>query len=440
MRIVQLTPGSGGSFYCLNCVRDVALVRALRQAGNEVLFVPVYLPIEADGGEALSDRKIFFGGINVYLQQKLALFRKTPRWIDAMLDRPGLLRWLGKRAGATDAADMAEVTISMPQGSQGRQVKELDRLVDFLAAGERPDVICLSNALLLGLVSKLKRKLNATVVSLLQDEDIFLDALPDEYRERAWRIMAEKAAEADGFIAVSTYYGDVMTGRLHLQPGRVVVAWPGIDLAGYRPAADPADGPAIGFLERLCADKGFDTLVKAFILLRSSGEHPHLKLRACGGCTATDKPFLAECMQRLAEAGLAGDVEFVQDFSRAGRISFLQSLSVLSVPARHKEGFALYALEAMAAGVPVVLPPEGSFPELIDQTSGGILSSDNSPESLAQAISQLLQDRQRRRRLGVAGRRAVEATFSAAHAADRFVGACRRFCPAVAAEPMRRQP
>jgi len=430
MRIVQLTPGSGGSFYCANCLRDAALVRALRQAGHEVSFVPLYLPIASDEGAPLAGKDIYFGGLNVYLQQKLAIFRKTPRWIDALLDRPGLLRWIGKKAGMTNAADVAETTISMLQGEQGRQVKELNRLADFLAGADKPDVICLSNALLLGLAGKLKRRLDVPVVSVLQDEDIFLDALPVRHRDLAWQVMAERAAEADGFIAVSRYFADFMTDRLNLPAERVVVAWPGIDLTGYGPPERPPDQPTIGFLERLCADKGFDTLTKAFILLKSSGRHPGLKLRACGGYTSADRPFVYECMRELSRAGLAGDLELAQDFTKAGRISFLHSLSVMSVPARHKEGFALYALEAMAAGVPVVAAPEASFPELISQTGGGTLSRSNSPEDIAEAISQLVDDPNRASQLGKEGRFAVMRQFGAAQAADRFIQACRKLCGA----------
>ena len=86
MRIVQITPGSGDSFYCENCLRDAALVTAMRKLGHDVLMVPLYLPLQVDKSEPISNAPIFFGGVNVYLQQKSALFRKTPRWIDRLFD------------------------------------------------------------------------------------------------------------------------------------------------------------------------------------------------------------------------------------------------------------------------------------------------------------------------------------------------------------------
>src|SRR4030042_7066564 len=135
MRIVQITPSAGDSFYCENWRRDIGLVRAMRKLGHDVIMVPLYLPLPAQKGEAISSAPIFFGGINVYLQQKSSLFRKTPRWIDRLFDSPRLLGWVGRRAGMTSAHDLGRTTISMLQGEHGRQIKELDRLVDWAGGG-----------------------------------------------------------------------------------------------------------------------------------------------------------------------------------------------------------------------------------------------------------------------------------------------------------------
>ena len=91
MRILQLTPGTG-SFYCGQCLRDNALALALRARGHEVHMIPLYLPLLTDERSALDDTPIFFGGINVYLEQKFALFRNTPAWIDRLFNAPGLLQ------------------------------------------------------------------------------------------------------------------------------------------------------------------------------------------------------------------------------------------------------------------------------------------------------------------------------------------------------------
>src|SRR6185436_12737126 len=87
MRLIYLTPGTG-SFYCGTCMRDNALVTALRRLGHDATLVPLYLPLTLDEPDASAGTPLFMGGVNVYLQQKSALFRKTPRWIDRFFDAP----------------------------------------------------------------------------------------------------------------------------------------------------------------------------------------------------------------------------------------------------------------------------------------------------------------------------------------------------------------
>ena len=201
MKMVQISPGSGDNFYCENCLRDAALVRAMRALGHDVLMVPLYLPLQADQSEPLSNAPIFFGGVNVFLQQKLALFRRTPRWIDQVFDARPLLTWAARKAGMTNARDLGETTISMLEGEQGRQVKELDRFVDWLVETEyHPDVVCLSNILLGGLTRRIKERLGVPVLCLLQDEDGFLDGLTSPYAERAWEIVRQCALQRDADV------------------------------------------------------------------------------------------------------------------------------------------------------------------------------------------------------------------------------------------------
>ncbi|MHC4983096.1 MAG: glycosyltransferase family 4 protein, partial [Planctomycetota bacterium] len=234
MRIVQLTPGSGQSYYCENCIRDNTLVKALRKAGHEVLFVPLYVPLTEDApDEAATDTSMFFGGINIYLQQKFKLFRKTPRWLDRLFDSPRLLKWASRKAELTAAHELGEGTVSMLAGEHGRQVKELRRLIEYLTSVQRPDVICLSNALLAGLARRMREELSVPVICCLQDEAAFLDALGEPHRSQAWRTLAEAACEIDAFLATSRYYAELMSDRLSLPTEKVRVIYPGIEPANY---------------------------------------------------------------------------------------------------------------------------------------------------------------------------------------------------------------
>ena len=411
MRIIQLTAGTG-SFYCGTCMRDNALVVELRRQGHDAMIASMYLPMTLDEAPASTGAPLFYGGINVYLQQKLSLFRRTPRWLDRLLDAPAMLRAAGKQAGSTQAAGLGDLTISTLRGEEGNQAKELDRLVEWLAEDGHPDVVCLSNALFVGLARRIKQETGAPVVCTLQGEDTFLDSFPEPDRTHAWDAMIERAADVDAFIAVSQYYGDVMRARLRLPAERLHVVHNGISLAGYAAAPAPPDPPVLGYLARMHASKGLETLVTAYTLIRKRGRIPNLKLRIAGACTASDEPLVRKMRDILEHAGVAEDAEFLPNLDRDHKIAFLQSLSALSVPATYGESFGLYVIEALAAGVPVVQPRHAAFPELIQATGGGVLCEPNDPAALAEAIEALLADPLAAKGTGERGRQAVLDRFS----------------------------
>jgi glycosyltransferase involved in cell wall biosynthesis len=422
MQIVQITPSAGDSFYCENCLRDTALVKAMMALGHNVLMVPLYLPLSIEQDKPGTVSPIFFGGVNVYLQQKLSLFRKTPRWLDHWFDSPRLLTWVGRMAGMTSAKDLGETTISMLRGEQGQQIKELNRLVDWLGAQEnKPDIICLSNILLLGLARSIKRKLDVPVVCLLQDEEAFLDGLPSPYAKQAWQILAERAGDVNAFISVSKYYADVMQQRLSLGPDRVKVAYTGIALDGYESCQARPEVPTIGYLSQMCPDKGLDTLVDAFIVLKKNGELSNIKLRVTGGKSAADKAFVNGLRQQLSSHGLLDDVEFLEEFDLDAKLSFLRTISVLSVPEKLPVACGLYVLEALAAGVPVVQPAHGVFPELLEMIGGGVLYEPNNTEALVAALEPLLLKMEHAQQLGEQGRKAVHEKFNIEQTAGDLV-------------------
>jgi len=408
MRIAQLTPSSGDSFYCENCLRDAALVTAMRKLEHEILLLPMYLPMQVDEKEVPCSAPIFFGGINVYLQQKLSIFRNTPRWIDRLFDHPGLLRWAGRKAGMTSAKDLAETTISMLKGRQGRQIKELDRLVEWLAQDDnRPDVVTLSNILLIGLAGPIKERLGVPVLCLLQDEDGFLDGLGSPYAQQAWGIVKEQSKKVDAFIAVSQYYANVMQERLDIDSERLKVVRMGISLDGYQSRENVPEIPTIGYLSQMCNKKGLDTLVDAFIRLKKNEKLKNARLRIAGGYYSVDEGFLDSLREKLSSRELINDVEFLPSFGRDTKFEFLSSLSVLSVPEKQPVAYGLYVLEALASGVPVVEPAIGVFPELLEITGGGVLYQDNTAAGLAAAMEPLLLDADYAQRLGQKGRDAI---------------------------------
>ena len=402
MRILQLTPGTG-NYYCGSCLRDSSLVRALRTRGHDVLMVPLYLPHMTDEPSATDGTPIFLSGISVFLEQKYPAFRRMPDWLNRRLSSPALLRIVSGFAGMTSARDLGESAVSMLQGVESRQAGEVERLITWLRTQPRPDVICLSNSLLSGLARRLKEEFRVPVVCTMQGEDSFLDGLPEPYCQQSWELLAARCADIDHFVAVSHYYSELMRRRLGLSPERVTVGYPGIAVEEFTPAAAPPDPPVIGFLARMHPGKGLGTLVDAFLQL----EMPGVRLRIAGAKTGQDERFVRSLQKRLP-----GGVEFFPNLDRAAKRDFLHGLSVFSVPAAYGEAFGMYLLEAWAAGVPVVQPRHGAFPELVEKTGGGLLCDPDNPAALAAALRQLLHDPAAARRMGQAGRRSVEADFT----------------------------
>jgi glycosyltransferase involved in cell wall biosynthesis len=413
MRIAYITAGAAG-MYCGSCMRDNTLVAALGKAGHDALLIPTYTPVRTDE-EDVSESRIFFGGINVYLEQKFWLFRHTPRFLDRLLNSRWLLRWVSRFAVKTQYSELGELTLSMLQGTHGKQRKEVAKLTAWLATEVKPEVVVLTNALLSGVVPELRRTLGVPVFVTLQGDDIFLDALPETDRQRSIELIRANCASVAGFICTSRYYADYMAGYLGLPREKMHVVYPGINLAGHGGARQArTETPlTIGYFARVCPEKGFHNLVDAFIHLRQAPGAPAAKLKASGWLGANNRAFFDEKVAQLVAAGLGADFEHVDSPTHADKVRFLQSIDVFSVPTVYREPKGLYVLEAWANGVPVVQPRHGSFPELIEMTNGGLLVDHDDPAALAVGLRRMLEDHDLRDRAGRAGEAAVRERFTA---------------------------
>jgi glycosyltransferase involved in cell wall biosynthesis len=422
MKIAYVTPGHGLQFYCQNCFRDTALLQSLATLGHEVTKVPMYLPSGMETGADVAVTPVFYGAVNIYLKEKLPFYRSAPVWMERLLDSPSLLHLASKKAGSTRPAGLEEMTLSMLEGEKGHQASELDHLVQHLQQKVAPDVVHLSNALLLGLAHRLKEDLGAGVVCSLQDENEWVDPMGKEYRSKVWNLMAERAVYVDFFVTASQYYADLVQKKLKLPVDRIKVIYGGIDLEGYEKSTLPLDPPVIGYMCRLSEYFGLGILVDAFLELKKENRFRDLKLHLTGGYSGDDKPFLNGQMEKIREHGFKDDITLFDDFSKAGRISFLKSLTLLSVPVPAGEAFGAYQVEALAAGVPVVQPNVGCYPEFVKKTQGGLIYEPNTGEKLAEALSSLLIDQDKIRKLGDQGRRVVLEDFSMDRMAKNIAG------------------
>ena len=215
-----------------------------------------------------------------------------------------------------------------------------------------------------GMIRELKRRLGLKVMLCFQGEDSFLDGLPEPFRESCWRELALRVRDADLLISPSEFYADLMRQRLDLADSDIKVMPNGINLDGYEALPEKSGPPVIGFLARLCRDKGLEIMVDAFIFLRKELGHPDARLHLAGAATADNEALIESLQARLAAAGLADQVRWQKNISRDDKAAMLRALTLFSVPAVYPEAFGLYLIEAMASGVPVVQPATASFPEI----------------------------------------------------------------------------
>lgn len=424
MKVVFLAAGAGG-MYCGSCLRDNRVAATLLEQGRDVMLIPLYTPIRTDEVD-VSQRRVFYGGINVYLEQKSALFRRLPRWAVRWLDAPGLLRRAMRLAGNTSPEGLGALTVSVLRGEDGAQRKELDQLIDALG-DYNPDVVILPNLMFAGMARRLKSQLSAKVLCTLSGEDIFIDRLPNPFREGAMELIRAYGQDVDGFVAVTDYFAQHATNHFGLPSDRVHVVPMGVrvDDAG-EPAMLPIGSFTIGYLARVCEEKGLDRLCDALIALRRAGRD--CRVRAAGYLAPADRSYLDRIRTKVELAGIGDAFEYVGEVDRPGKSAFLRSLHVLSVPTVYHEAKGLYVLEAMACGVPVVQPDHGSFPEIVRATGGGLLYDPSQPDALAEGIAQLMDDEDRRTRLARDGRVAVSASFTDSIMAEKTWELCCRVC------------
>jgi len=408
MKITILTAGTG-SYYCGACMRDNALVKALRLLGHDAHLVPMYLPLQLDEERSDPLTPVFFGGINVYLQQKYRLFRKLPRWVDGIFNGTGFLRAVAKRSHLTSAREQGEMTYQMLRLEESHLGKEVDKLAEWLERDGKPDVILLSNALLAGLINELKSRFGCPVVCTFQGEDSFLDGLPEPWKSKSWEEMGKRLQNADVVVSPSRFYAEMMKERIGVNSE---VIPNGIDLTGYKAGNGELK---IGYLARMCHSKGLGQLVEAFILMK----HDKARLAIAGTMGGGDDKYVSDLKKKLEKAGLSDRVEWFPNLDRGAKATFLADLAVFSVPVNYPEAFGLYLIEAMACGVPVVMPDASAFPELVSAAGCGVLVKPGCHKALAEGLREVLEHPDRRA-MGKKGRIAVEDRYHVGAMAARF--------------------
>ena len=408
MKIVYLITGSGGSFYCGNCYRDMIYLRAIRKVpGISASAIPLYLPPDGTGSETGLDKKVFFGAISMYLREKVPIFRNMPVFIEKLVDSSPMLKMAARRAGTTRTEGLEEMTLNMIKGENAFPAKELQRLVDYLTRDGKPDIIHLSNALIIGLARRLKKKLDVKIVCSLLNEDDWIDEMAEPYQSGAWKLISKEASYVDAFLTPSIYYKELFIAKTGISGENFNVIPLGIDTGELTKIEKNETYPSIGYFCRINSQNGFDKLVDAFIELKKNNDLPGLTLHVSGGYTGDDKPFIADQIRKIKSNGLKSFVRIYPEFHGNSKQEFFGNIDVMSVPVRKHDGYGLYILEANAAGIPVVQPATGAFPEIIARTMGGIIYSPDNVSELSANLLKLLKDNDLRNHLGKLGKEKV---------------------------------
>jgi glycosyltransferase involved in cell wall biosynthesis len=410
--------------YCGSCLRDNALAAELIRRGHDVVLMPIYTPTLTDEPNVSAGR-VLFGGISVYLEQHSALFRRTPWLLDKLWDSKAALKLATRRAIALDPRALGELTVSMLRGRGGNQRKELEKLAHWLRhEAERPDLVVLPNSLLISLARTVKEATGRPAVCTLQGEDLFIDGLGEPHRTESLELMRACVADVDKFIAVSDYCAQFMARLLGIPEEKMSVVPLGVNADDFAPggggARDGGGAFTVGFFARVAPEKGLHLLCEAYKIFRSRPDTPpQARLEAAGYLAPEHADYLKAVEQQMSEWGLAGEFSYRGSPEREGKIEFLRRVDLFSLPATYDEPKGLSVLEAMAAGVPAVLPRRGSFTEVVERTGGGLLVEPDSAEALAEGIYRLWKESERAADMGRAGARGVREHYSVARMAER---------------------
>lgn len=418
MKIYALTAGAA-SMYCGSCLRDNALAAAMKAQGHDVVLMPVYTPTLVDEAN-VSEEHVFFGGISVYLQQYSQFFRNTPWFVDRLWDSRRALKAASKRSIPVNPKFLGEMTVAMLEGEHGPQKKEFEKMAHYLHNMEKPDLVTLPNSLVISMASTIKKATAAPVYVTLQGEDLFLENLEEPYRSKSLRLIRDMAGSVDGFIAVSEFGARIMASYLDIPKARIHVVPLGVNTGDLTVREVRNDGVfRVGYFARVAPEKSLHQLCEAYHWMRTEGGLPPSRLEAAGYLAPEHKEYLSIIEKQMKAWGLANEFHYHGSLDRDHKIRFLHSVDVLSVPSIYAETKGLYALEAMACGVPLVSPRHGSFPEMIEKTGGGLLATPNDPVSFGREILRLYREPELRAKLGRQAHEGVRAHYTVERMAQR---------------------
>lgn len=242
-----------------------------------------------------------------------------------------------------------------------------------------------------------------------RDGNVFFDGFAQWVRD------AEAAAcqNASEVIAVSHFLADELRRLYQVPEGKLHIVPNGVSYHHFDGHVDPAEvkgrygiapmAPTIFAPGRMTLQKGFDMLVDAVPMVLAS--YPEAKFIIGGAGPERD-----DIIRHAHEIGVAGAIVFPEVLPRWQYIDLMRAVDIVALPSRN-EPFGIVALEAWAAGKPVVATLAGGPREFIWHDVTGFLVNTDAG-GLAHGIGSLLADHDHCRALGANGRAAVEDKYN----------------------------
>jgi glycosyltransferase involved in cell wall biosynthesis len=372
---------------------DNALARAIIKRGNECLLVPLYTPIRTDEEDISVDR-VFFGGINIFLQEKLPFLKWLPRWLDAPLNNPSFVRLATRNVGKTPKKLFGELTLSILDGTHGKLRKEANHLIKWITGEVKPAHIIFSNLMIGGVLPDLRESSDAHLWVTLQGDDAFLDYLTEAHLAKVVDKMSHLVKFVDGFIVHSHDYATRMAKLFSIPQDKMLIVPLGIETKTYASSGlepENADSRSneplkVGYLARLSREKGLHNLVQAFTETANHHDLADSRLHIAGYLGPQNRDFWRSQQELLTKAGLQERYKYHGSVDLRGKIDLLRHIDLLCVPTEYQEPKGLFVLEAVAAGTPYLLPNHGAFPEMHRRLQFGWLFEAGNPNDLADKL------------------------------------------------------
>jgi glycosyltransferase involved in cell wall biosynthesis len=317
--------------------------------------------------------------------------------------------------------------LNAPPGSRRQMLEQLLWYRYFLAA-ERPELIHVQHPLERCLYARMVRRYERWRLPVV----VTAHSLSGEHEpEVIERLMTPNLLAASRVVAVSPHIASEVI-QLGVDPRRVRVIRSGVDVEQFRPRdrgaaraalGVPLDTPVVLFVGNLEPRKQVDVLLRAMACVCRA--LPAARLIVVGsGESAGAQDQTARLLRLMAELDLGEVARFVGRVDDRQLQDWYAAADVFALPSS-SEAQGIVALEAMAAGLPVVATAVGGLVGTIEDGQTGVLVPSGDVAALAHRLALLLQDRPRRQTIGVAARRAVERDFSWTRAVEATLAVYR---------------